>query len=286
MALTPNQQTYAQIVAQDTGLDLRVVQAWVASEGPGRNDSSGAGTFNFLNIGGAGSPRNYSSVQAGADAAGSLIRQSPYYAGIRQSVGQDPASQITAIASSAWAAPTYYGNGGNLANTFNSMFPSAKVNVGSIVAAVSQRVGQATTGPLGPVGPQAPYGPYTTPGQASDSECLVKIPIPIPGIPDICFTRSQGRAVLGAVSLVGGGILMLAGLAMIAGKDVRLPKPIPVSEQNRGARFGGTPRYRDKDLEDEEQREQYDAELAERRDAAQARREANLAGRLERQNAA
>ena len=212
MALTPDQQTYANLVAQGTGLDQTVVNAWAAQEnGP---------PDNVLNI---GPGRHYGSVQAGADAAIALIRQSSAYAGIRNSTSQPPIIQIAAISASPWDA-AHYANGANLVNTYNSQ--------PGIGTKLSLQDVQVAMGGLGRVVPNT-YPDQLNAQQAAqaqaagltnDQGCLWSLGSVGPFSLGCIISKSQGRALLGAVSLLGGGLLFVAGLAMIAGREISIPK--------------------------------------------------------------
>lgn len=213
MALTPDQQTYAHLVAQGTGLDQSVVNAWVAQEnGP---------PDNVLNI---GPGRHYGSVQAGADAAIALIRQAPAYAGIRNSISQPPIIQIAAISASPWDGKVHYANGANLVNTYNSQ--------PGIGTKLSLQDVQVAMGGLGTVVPNT-YPDQLNAQQAAqaqaagltgDSGCLWSLGSIGPFSLGCIISKSQGRALLGAVSMLGGGLLFVAGLALIAGREISLPK--------------------------------------------------------------
>lgn len=114
--LSFDQQVYADNVASQTGLDLGVVQAWVAQEsgwGVTKGDN------NYLNI---GPGYSYPTVAQASTAAATLLNTSGYYAGIRQAIPGGPAAQIDAIAQSPWDAG-HYGlpATNNLAATYDSM---------------------------------------------------------------------------------------------------------------------------------------------------------------------
>src|SRR5438552_3986259 len=126
MALTSDEARFVSGVSAQTGLDPRVVVAWEHAEGdyaPG-----GTGGHNYLNLRPyPGDP--YSSVSGGGfdqfgsveDAIRATVRRinQPFAAGIRGSVGRPPASEIGAIAASAWDSGHYGGFGGpNLRTIF------------------------------------------------------------------------------------------------------------------------------------------------------------------------
>jgi hypothetical protein len=106
----------------------------------------------------------------------------------------------------------------------------------------------------------------------ADTGTLFRIPIPIPGVPDITITRSNGRALAGGLALVGGGLVLMVGLVVLAtgttegiaarmiGKAITPGTVAPVKQEPL------TP-------EEAEQKKMYDDELAERRRSKVANRE-------------
>lgn len=122
--LNANQRTFASQLAADTGLDPRVVAAWVLSEEPASASNAPNGANNWLNIGstdsgfyGAGNPAWGDPARA-ADFTASWIRgtadpgfgsASAGIRGILSTVGQDAHSQILAIQHSGWASSGYPG---------------------------------------------------------------------------------------------------------------------------------------------------------------------------------
>lgn len=107
----------------------------------------------------------------------------------------------------------------------------------------------------------------------ADNSVLFRIPVPIPGIPDITIYRSQGRALAGGTAIVAGGLVLIAGLIVLAtGSTEKI-----ALKTLRGTLQGSTspPKPASDYLteEDREQRRQYDDELAERRRTKLANRE-------------
>lgn len=94
--LSPDQARYVQLVSQGTGLDARVVTAWVGAES---GWSTNKNTHNYLNI---GPGRSYANVDQAAQAAVSLVNNSGHYAGIRAAKTQGATAQLNAIGSSPW----------------------------------------------------------------------------------------------------------------------------------------------------------------------------------------
>jgi len=122
-------------VSQQTGIDPRVILAWMDLEGAFTD--KGTGGYNFLNIkhytgdrAVAVSPNGfaeYASVQDAINATVTLLH-SPQYANILRTatVKPPPRQQIAAIAASPWDQNHYGGNGGqNLLNKFNELFKNA-----------------------------------------------------------------------------------------------------------------------------------------------------------------
>jgi hypothetical protein len=125
VSLTAGQASFRDELATRTGLDPRVVTAWLLSEESGAAAASRqrSGNHNWLNI---GPGRVYSSPQAGAAATAQLINGSGYYAGIRAAAKSGNAqAQLQAIAASPWDAGHYGGDGRNLRAVFGSASSSA-----------------------------------------------------------------------------------------------------------------------------------------------------------------
>ena len=123
--LTPGQQQFAQRLATDTGLDPRVISAWLLAEesGGAAGSREQAGNHDWLNIGytdsgtfGAGNTIWRDPLTAADATAGWLRGQDtiPGYgrasAGIQAilgTAGQAPEAQITALQHSGWASSGY-----------------------------------------------------------------------------------------------------------------------------------------------------------------------------------
>lgn len=132
-SLTAAEAAFVTGVTTKTGIDPRVVVAWVQQEGA--YAPRGTGGFNFLNLRPyPGDP--YSSVSSGnfeqfasvSDAIDATVRRlkQPFAAPILASVKKSPGQQIAAIADTGWDADHYGGNGGiNLKATFAKLFTPA-----------------------------------------------------------------------------------------------------------------------------------------------------------------
>jgi len=97
--LSAPQRDYAARVASGTGLNRRVVTAWVAQESGWSTIKDG---HNYLNI---GPGRTYPSVAAAAQAAVQLL-QHDRYAAIR--AARTPRGQLDAIVQSPWDQDRYH----------------------------------------------------------------------------------------------------------------------------------------------------------------------------------
>lgn len=120
--LTPAAEQTAESLAQQTGLDLNVIRAWIAHESAWGRSPSGA--YNFLNLKNArGGWAEFASPSAAAAAYAAQLRRAPgWYGGILHSAGASPQEQISAIAASPWDEGHYGGRGGpNLAATYRSV---------------------------------------------------------------------------------------------------------------------------------------------------------------------
>lgn len=124
---------FVQGLAQATGLDPKVVAAWVDAEGA--YSASGTGGFNFLNVRAKGA-RGYSGVPIPTTSSGGFaqfysvgdavqetaywINQMPNYATIRSATHLRPRSQLAAIAASPWDTG-HYGGGRKLYDAYASI---------------------------------------------------------------------------------------------------------------------------------------------------------------------
>ncbi len=146
MASFPAAEVFVAGVAQKTGIDPRVLVAWIDAEGAYAHN--GTGGFNYLNIHSSKTPtRGYSGVQLAGYTSGSFpqyrsvqdaITETSYwinnfsnYAGIRTAARQkrSPGVQIAAIAASKWDRDQYGGVGGpRLRSVFSQIFAPAALN--------------------------------------------------------------------------------------------------------------------------------------------------------------
>lgn len=111
--LTKGQQTFANQLAGRSGLDLRVVQAWVLAEtgGQAAKDRQKDNNNNWLNLGffdsKASKEGQYNDPTAAANYTFQKMQTFPAGQKILASVGQTAKQQIQAIANSGWAQSGY-----------------------------------------------------------------------------------------------------------------------------------------------------------------------------------
>lgn len=157
------EQAFVSRLAELTGLDPKVIQAWVNVEGA--YAPNGTGGYNFLNIrestSRSGVPitgttsRGFAHFRNGADAATEaayILEHSSIYQGIRRATQLGPRSQLAAIAASPWDAG-HYGGGRALYNAYDSLVhggSSLLSGVGHVASGVGHAVADAASGnPLG-----------------------------------------------------------------------------------------------------------------------------------------
>jgi hypothetical protein len=121
VALSANQVTFATTLAQQTGLNLQVVEAWMRNEQPEElTNPASSGLYNFLNVGvtpngnyGTNDPAWNNPISAakltaawlqGKQAVPGFGSASAGIQAIATTAGQDPSAQITAIQTSGWAS--------------------------------------------------------------------------------------------------------------------------------------------------------------------------------------
>jgi hypothetical protein len=121
LQVSANQTVFAYELSKKTGLDPKVIIAWMRNEQPAENaNPASSGLYNFLNVGVTGSG-NYgtgdsiwNSPVTAADATAAWLKGSPtavpgYGASaagiqaIERTAGGSPAAQIAAIQHSGWA---------------------------------------------------------------------------------------------------------------------------------------------------------------------------------------
>jgi hypothetical protein len=215
--------TFVQGVSQQTGIDPRVLVAWIKQEGA--YAPNGTKGFNFLNLRPyAGDP--YSGVSSGGfeqfsgvqDAITATVRRinQPFASGIRASVGKTPQESISAIAASGWDAAHYGGPGGpNLVAAFTGLFNKAALSDSYLSPASAGGVAAAAgTGSAADAG-------------SSDlgvGGAVKSIGGAITAVPDFLGKITSLDFLLRAGEVIGGAILILAGLYLLA-KQIGLATP-------------------------------------------------------------
>ena len=135
LSVADAEATFVAGVSQATGIDPRVVLAWVRLEGA--YAKGGTGGYNFLNLRPyssdvgvtkitSGNFDNFATVQDAITSTVARLRQ-PFASGILATAAKKPtpAQQIAAIAASGWDAGHYGGTGGpNLLSELASIFGS------------------------------------------------------------------------------------------------------------------------------------------------------------------
>jgi hypothetical protein len=229
MAAQTQEQLFAAYVAAGTGLDPRVILTQMAGEGAPGN---GPGYYNYLNIATSTALYNHSPVYgtgpAGTAKFGTMQNGvnaaiAEYNAlGISKAAGAPPAQQIETIANSGWASG-HYGNppGSNLIADFEHMFPGVNIN-GPGVKVKKGPDGFIAIGPGGIPVPQSPTGASQLPG-AGAAKGAYDAAV---AVPDFLGKISSGSFLLRAGEVLAGGILVFAGLIILA-KQVGLSDAMP-----------------------------------------------------------
>lgn len=243
---TPGQVIFIDRFATNTGLDKNVVAAWVYSEqnGSAAQYYENKKFFNWLNIGvtdsgsyGTGNSF-WSSPVSAADASATWL-QGGYIPGfgyassgirrIAQTAGMSPLAQISAIQNSGWASSHYP----NLPSVYASLAGSKYPSVAQAWKKEKKQAGLfsgGVTGILNAVVPSflKPLDPFF-PSQSKAVGQAVGGPL------DTAF-GTVGKYVVFGLTILGGGLLMMLSLAMIAAdigiEQIREPRPV------RGVRRG------------------------------------------------
>jgi hypothetical protein len=145
--LSPDQSSYVDRVASGTGLDRRVVVAWVGTESGWGTNKAG---HNYLNV---GPGETYPSVAQAAARVVGLIQGNSLYYGIRAAIPAGPGAQVQAIGASPWGtsatllAQVY----SQLTGTTVTAAPAAPVvqDVNYLSDAAKAAAGTVLGGPLG-----------------------------------------------------------------------------------------------------------------------------------------
>jgi hypothetical protein len=159
--LNSNQQTFANQLAADTGLDPSVVAAWVISEEPASSSEAPNGANNWLNIGSTDSgffganttawtnPVTAANATAqwlaGADNIAGYGAASSGIRAILATAGQAPAVQVSAIQNSGWASTGYP----NLLNVYEGIASKVAADIKTVSTTAGEK--------------KNPVGEYVTP---------------------------------------------------------------------------------------------------------------------------
>lgn len=243
MALTEPQARFVTGVSQRTGIDPRVLVAWVQAEGA--DAPGGTGHFNYLNLRpyqgdpyasvSPGGFEQFASVDAAVEATTRRLTQpfaAPIVAAARAQA--PPAAEIAAIASTGWDSGHYGGAGGpNLARIFASIFTPAALT-GPYLGSGNAAAVAATAS----TGSAADAGSFDVTGSGGGPSAG-EIAGHIPGVKQaeglVHGVESVG-ALIGKITsknflyrageVILGGVLTLMGLYLLA-RQVGLRAPIP-----------------------------------------------------------
>lgn len=190
------------------------VSSWQAGESGG-----GGGLYNPLNsvLGAPGASnlnsvgvKNYTSYQQGVQASVATFSQTQW-AGVRNAlVNNDVGGAIVAI-------ETEYAKWGG-----HVSFPNAPASGVVSAPAPPDAPGQSTSLTPYAVGLLQKEGigvgkNCNGDAIAANADDATILRIVMPGaVPNLCVTRAQGRALLGGVSIIGGSLILLVGLGVLA----------------------------------------------------------------------
>jgi hypothetical protein len=160
VSLNSDEAAFVAGVSRQTGIDPRVLVAWVQAEGA--YAPNGTGGHNYLNLrpaaGDVGtvaaSSGNFDQFATVQDAITSTVNRlhNPFASGIIAAARKTPRQEIGAIAASAWDSGHYGGNGGqHLLDTFSSIFTAAGLDSSyqgpDTAQAVAATAGTGSAGP-------------------------------------------------------------------------------------------------------------------------------------------
>ena len=222
MALDNNQANFVVGVSRATGIDPRVLIAWVYQEGA--NAPGGTGGYNYLNLrpaaGDVGvvsiSPAKFNQFGSVDAAVQSTVNRlnNPFARPILAAAKgrANPSQQIAAIASTGWDAGHYGGPGGpNLQKTFTGLFTTAALTD----QALSPSTALAVASNVG-TGSAADWTSYDLNNLSTDLS--IKSPL------DFLKKLLQADLWLRIGQVVGGSILLGMGLFLLM-KQIGLSAP-------------------------------------------------------------
>jgi len=220
----------ARIAAGQLGIPTSVILAqWINETGSGTSSAFQQGN-NFAGVSNNGKVDSFPDKRAGLIAY--IQRwQNPVYAptiaAIQQdgNVNADPIAAARLVENSPWAAGHYGGTGLEDLITNDNLAQYDKLGTLQPGQYIQQQV-NSTQDP-GAAGGAGLIGGGGSSGGCPEGNLFSGPSIPLVGSA-FNLTRCQGRALLGAASLVAGGILLLVGLGFIgigsrAGKAVAAP---------------------------------------------------------------
>lgn len=214
-------------VSNATGIDPRVLTAWIVHEGA--YTSNGTGGFNYLNLR-TNSRDKYQSVSSSgfekfanlSDAEVATVRRlnDPFARPILSTAGTkpNPQEQIKAIAATNWDANHYGGAGGpNLLSTFDNLFGrNAETTQYVPPSAAGGVVSSTGAGSAADLASNFGSGLVTTPVNAVKDVYNAALALP----KFLAFVTS-----IRFLEILGGGIMILAALILIA-KEVGVNAPV------------------------------------------------------------
>jgi len=234
VALTNTEAQWVTGVSQQTGIDPRVLIAWVQSEG-----HPGDTAYNYLNI------KTTTAASLGVPTAGTLAAGTAAFSNVQLGItaavreinslglnlrGMTPEAAISQIAASPWASSHYGGPGGpKLRNTFASIFSSAALTSSYQGSGTAAAV--AATANTGSASDWTSGGVSNAPG-SSGSGLLPGIS-QAQAIADFLGKLTDPSYILRALEIIAGGVLVIVGLYLLARQvglapDVTAVAPAPV----------------------------------------------------------
>lgn len=208
----------AQIASEQIGFPVSVILAQWGNETGWGTSSAWRDQHNYAGVSLGGQIMTFSDYVQGL--AGYISRwHEPVYGPTRATVAAlggvkaNPYDAAKAVEQSPWAAGHYGGNGLEAIIAQNNLqqYDTGRTDY-PVPPGLAAAIAQHGNGNVG-------AGVIATLDAAHTGGCpegnLVHIAMPGP-IPNLNFTRCQGRALLGAVALVSGVGLMVVGLAFVA----------------------------------------------------------------------
>jgi hypothetical protein len=237
MGLSADAAAFVTGVSNATGIDPRVLVAWIQAEGA--YAPNGTKGYNFLNLRPyaasdvgvvgvtSGNFDQFGSVQSAVDSTVARLRQPfarPILQGAQAQVS--PGQEIALIASTGWDSGHYGGSGGvKLRQIFASIFGAGgltdKYQGPGTAAAVASTAG---------TGSAADKGSYDAGNAAHDTAAAAKAVVsPITAVADFLGKLTDPAFLLRAGEVVAGAVLVMVGgylLAKQVGLSASIPTPV------------------------------------------------------------